>query len=588
MDRARVLLVTACIALGAADGAAQAGTPSPAEYPPHFILTLAPSDVAAIVRSCEALGAHLHGGKPEGVTGDPATTAYERAMRLYRELGIRIRDIGEDREGPQDAVREALVLSQGVDQQLSIASRHAADAWSREAMELSKALLGSLWSYHADLHRARVAETVERLRSQAREFYASQAAGRGGDGRRVAGERVAGEGVSGEGFAAPSMSLEVRYALILDPQNRARDLVRQSMLRSHAVNVVAIIAQPFDGEAAMLRQKLEMNRDGKSRRTVLQPLRVQGREIVDDGRHLTMYLPDAKRMVVQESPQLLPCDVGFRMQLAERNYRFQIAGNERIAGRDATVVVASPRSSGLDTIRLFIDAEANYLLRLETISGSQRRTLLDTLTIQFPKEVPEATFQIRTVVSVRTDRVPAPSVTATAAFERAQTGTGERIHRQVSLAAVRDQIGFEPSVPRSLPMGFAIQDTQLSANGSVRFFAARITDGLVRAKVYQYRRTSGSPPSFESLVDKSFLDVDDVRLLIVSPMPEEIRMQLLRAFATEVSRKGRRTSIFENSDAEIPAFGRSGRRADADPAVLQSYLMEPDADVWTLDLVPGP
>jgi outer membrane lipoprotein-sorting protein len=318
----------------------------------------------------------------------------------------------------------------------------------------------------------------------------------------------------------------------------ALHLVRQSMHRSLAANVVAIITQPFEGERGVLRQKLEMNEAGMMRRTVLGPLRVQGREVVDDGRELRMYLPDAKRVVVQPSPRLLPCDLDFRMDLAGRNYRFQISGSQKIAGRDATCIVARPVSSDMETYRLYVDEKAQYLLRVEAVPAKgESRVLLDTLAIQFPKTVPDKVFEFRTIEQVRTERVPhQPTANGVkGAATRAET--------------VRQQVGFDPIVPKRLPLGFAMQDTQISANAGVRFFAVRITDGLVRAKVYQYRRGAGSRPSFESEADKSYVDVGGVRLLLVSSMPEAARLRILESFAAEAA-KGK---ILEHAADDVPA-----------------------------------
>jgi outer membrane lipoprotein-sorting protein len=307
-----------------------------------------------------------------------------------------------------------------------------------------------------------------------------------------------------------ALVLGLAASAVVSGAQSAAEWMRRSMQRTFPVNVSAVIVQRDpQRDDAWQTIRIDRRKTGQTRHVVLQPLRLQGIETVDDGRRLTIYIPDSNSLIVQDSPHLSPCDADWRFQRAKRNYTFERGQSMLVAGRTALTIVAHPRDKRMPVRTYFIDQEYGYPLRLTVEVGGKKQTLFDTRDIQFPDSLAESTFQIRAVGNMSASHHKRPAA----------------ITRQQVLA----QMGFEPLVPSSPPMGFVLQEMQSTNGGGWSALAIRLTDGLVRATVYQWRPGErGARPT--TVEQSSHLEVNGINLMLVSDLPRELREALLESF----------------------------------------------------------
>lgn len=292
-----------------------------------------------------------------------------------------------------------------------------------------------------------------------------------------------------------------------DPQATA--LLLRSMQRTFPVNVVSVIIQRDPkSDQSFQRVKVERTKDGLQRCTILQPLRMQGVTSVDDGERMKIYLPDRKVLLDQESPAKAGGEDDERTQLIKKNYTFAMSDGGKVAGRNAVMVVATPRYDELEVRRYYLDEETAYPLRLETyLAGAEIHVVYDTKDIDFPKTIDRGIFSLNPLGQIRTITYNRPT-------------------KVVSPAQAKSLVGFTPLVPRDLPMGFAVQEVQFSDNSDTKAIVVRISDGLARASIYQTK--SGDKLSSDE--DSTVIEYKGVRLMLVSDLSKDIRDQLLRSF----------------------------------------------------------
>ena len=112
-----------------------------------------------------------------------------------------------------------------------------------------------------------------------------------------------------------------------------------------------------------------------------------------------------------------------------------------------------------------------------------------------------------------------------------------RYAKPVEIASRRDAeqaLDFSPVIPKNLPFGFQLQDMQVREGGSSRSIMTRITDGLARATVYQWR-ADRTGTRMKPLDDFSVAERNGVKVMIVSDLDEDIRIKLLRAFLSQLN-----------------------------------------------------
>jgi hypothetical protein len=137
-------------------------------------------------------------------------------------------------------------------------------------------------------------------------------------------------------------------------------------------------------------------------------------------------------------------------------------------------------------------------------------TGFDTKEIRFPRAIETNRFRLDPVGEPKVVRYENPD--------------------NLTKATAAKQIGFEPIVPASLPMGFRIQGIQTNDGKSWRSVAMRLTDGLVRATVYQWQSKPGSHDP-HSIENSSVIDTGSLKIMLVTDLPASVRRKILDAFA---------------------------------------------------------
>lgn len=304
----------------------------------------------------------------------------------------------------------------------------------------------------------------------------------------------------------------ISAAQVADPA----DLLRRSMGPNFPSNVVAILSQRDPDSDSRQLIKLQRDKTGRSRKSVLQPLRKQGNESIDDGERFVTYLPDEKLMVDQESTLRSSGDSGFRMALVRRNYVLNIDSKPTIAGRKCMRVVAQPKFADLDVRRYYLDAANGFPLKMETVSRQGAKTVhFEVLDIKYPETLNASTFTIRTPVGMKVLKYQRPLSVAT-------------------IATAREDLPFAPIVPDELPMGFRVREIQVN-KGQWSSLAIHLTDGLSRATIYEWRADTATG-EVKTLEGRSVKDAGPVRILCVSDLTTKVREKLLAAFNAQLQR----------------------------------------------------
>lgn len=293
---------------------------------------------------------------------------------------------------------------------------------------------------------------------------------------------------------------------------RARALLLKTLERTFTHNVIALITQRSpENHGNVQRIQVQISKDGKMRQTVIYPLSLQGVETIDNGKNIATFFPDEKLVIVQSSPKLQYTDTAARINLTIRNYSLQLGGTTNIAGHIATVVVATPRSKDLETRRYHIDANTGFMLKLETIDKTGVvKAAFSAQQVIYPANISASNFTIN--LDARADRQIVydrpPSIT--------QGGK------------VPPNLNFEPVIPDSLPYGFELQDVQINDNKSFGSAAVRITDGLIKATVYQYAVADAKKMR---LMPGTTIDQGSgIKFVVAAEVPESVRRKILAAF----------------------------------------------------------
>ncbi len=120
------------------------------------------------------------------------------------------------------------------------------------------------------------------------------------------------------------------------------------------------------------------------------------REVVRDNRAVTCILSDQQSVMVNRSRPREPLPVSFPRNIAgiERYYRFELDGDDRVAGRPCRVVAVVPRDAYRYGRKLCLDEQKNLLLRSELTDNQGRVIELVMYTeIEFPDSIGDDAFK---------------------------------------------------------------------------------------------------------------------------------------------------------------------------------------------------
>jgi hypothetical protein len=245
----------------------------------------------------------------------------------------------------------------------------------------------------------------------------------------------------------------------------------------------------------------------------LAPLSKQGYTIIDDGKQRATYNPDKQELTLQDSPLPLvsKIDTDRRLRLLVQNYKITGEGEEKVAGRKSTRIRVEPRTPDMLFTRWYsVDYEKQVLLRVKYREPvGEVRTMSDTISIDFPKELPEDTFARRFVGELREIRVQAPK-------------------RQKDLTSLSKSVGFPVVNPIQMPAGFLFIGADAISGRNRTMAALRYTDGAANLTIYQASAALGPAP-WRSQTELPVVLVDGIWLTVDGDLPAPGRLAVVAA-----------------------------------------------------------
>lgn len=258
--------------------------------------------------------------------------------------------------------------------------------------------------------------------------------------------------------------------------------------------------------------KIDYDGRGRSRRTMLQPLRMQGQVMIDDGKNLMVLVPDERQLkVVTSASRPMPTD--FRMELITKNYRMSVRKSDPIAGRSTVMITCRPQYKGMPFRRISVDEKTYFPLRVTSTLDGKATTLLDTLSFDQPKSMPESLFQAPTNSGVKVVRLTVPSRVTTEDDAQAR-------------------LPFRPWVPRSLPLGFVAESMEIISAGSASALVIRLTDGFNIATIYQWD-VNEKIPGLGDMTEMGSFTSRGLRMVIVGDLPKSVTDKLTEYLSKE-------------------------------------------------------
>lgn len=299
-------------------------------------------------------------------------------------------------------------------------------------------------------------------------------------------------------------------------QAKALEILRKLMLNGERVAMSAIVTQR-SACGPQMEATFRMVQDSQGRRKMvgLRPLSIQGMVSCDDGERWLNYYPDEHKIVVLPSARAERESVAERLKLAAQNYRFAVETASHVAGRNAFVVVAIPKSGDMATRRIAVDAVNSVLLRVETVAQrGERKVLFETKTISFSTLGEKLQLDLGSGPPARVVKPEQPTKMAKA-------------------SDAKTRLGFNPLVPKKLAFGFAVRETFFAQTSRAKYLAMRLTDGIVNATLYQWHAATSpfadAEPGFE-------MTIGNVRMKIMGEIPDIARLRLLESIAKEYGR----------------------------------------------------
>lgn len=336
--------------------------------------------------------------------------------------------------------------------------------------------------------------------------------------------------------------------------DRAVDLLARAQRGDFRVNVTGILLQQDVGGEGWQRVRVDRSKDGKQHCKILYPLRSMKVESVDDGVRKQTYMPDDNVILDEDSRGDGAAGIEERLRLAKKNYTFSLEVVASIAGRSTVLITAKPRNSGIDTRRYYLDEKTAYPLKMETVGeGGKVVVAYQMSEISFPAHLSPNLFKLDVLPGVEVFRFERPS--------------------PVDFATAKQQFGFKPIVPKTLPVGFKVQETQFNKKEDWQSIKVRLTDGLARATVYQWIPNG---KAIKVIGDSTSSDSYGIRLLIVSELGPKVRAKLLDAFV-KAGKESQARGEYEPLLLGMPADGSNRDEIFAELIRLDTALKISDA-----------
>ena len=290
-----------------------------------------------------------------------------------------------------------------------------------------------------------------------------------------------------------------------------RELLYRSIRGDNRANFVAILTQHNgEDEDESVKFKLTRTADGRTRQTVIAPLRLQGKESVDDGIKSYTFLPDEKMMIVQPAANVKE-DADFRIPLISKNYILSAKSGGRIANRPVLQITAMAREARVGGLRFWLDTETAHVMKKSFFNYEEEEWMPDyeVLRADFPAKIDTSIFKISPI----------------GGYETLEYGARTKLS---SLKEAEKAIGFLPTAPKDLPFGFQIQSMQTNSKSSWKSLSMRLTDGLQKLTVYQWKPTKNE--TITSGTSSTVETVNGIKYMVVTELDPWVRKSVLKAF----------------------------------------------------------
>lgn len=293
---------------------------------------------------------------------------------------------------------------------------------------------------------------------------------------------------------------------------QGRDLLFRSIRGDFRANIVAIVKQgDLEDDDEVTKVKVVRSASGKSRNAIIAPLRRQGNETVNDGEKIYTFVTDEKTMIVEPASNFRE-EADFRVPLIQKNYIISAKRGPQIAGRTTISVTAMAREARIGGTRYVLDTKTAYVMRKEIYNSEDEEWTpnYEVIQAEFPATLESSIFKIKPI----------------GGYDTIEYGA------KTNIASMRDAeklLGFQPVMPKEIPYGFAIQSIQTNTKSAWKSLSVRLTDGIQRITVYQWKPSGTNRIKTGS--GMSVTTVNGISTLVVSDLDSGVRSSVLKSFS---------------------------------------------------------
>jgi len=174
----------------------------------------------------------------------------------------------------------------------------------------------------------------------------------------------------------------------------ARQWLERMYMAAQSLNYSGTFVYQNQGKLEAMHIIHAMDNDGERER--LFSLTGPKREVLRDNQVVTCILGDRQSVQVNKSRPRTPFPISLPKELMqlEKYYRFEVNGEDRVAGRDCRIVVVEPRDQLRYGRRLCVNDESHLLLRSELTSpnGHVIEQVMFT-SVEFPQHIDSSALQ---------------------------------------------------------------------------------------------------------------------------------------------------------------------------------------------------
>ena len=168
----------------------------------------------------------------------------------------------------------------------------------------------------------------------------------------------------------------------------AHEWLRRMSMASHSLNYSGTFVYQHEGRLESMQVLHAMDDQGERERLI--SLTGSRREVLRDNSEVTCVLGDSQSVLVNKSSPRVSYPASFPTEVdkIDNYYRFEVLGDDRVAGLDCKVVVVRPRDDFRYGRRLCVHADSHLLLRSE-LTDMQGKVIEQFMftEVRFPAEI---------------------------------------------------------------------------------------------------------------------------------------------------------------------------------------------------------